>query len=77
MCVRIPGARYIERMNDRPKDNDDEDDDWPEPIHTPEERRRAAKAYAATFELRRKALRYGYVVLGLLVVLVIILAITH
>jgi hypothetical protein len=55
----------------------DEDDDWPEPIHTPEERKRADKAYEATFDLRRKALRYGYLVLGVLVILVIVLLLTH
>jgi hypothetical protein len=55
----------------------DEDDDWPAPIHTPEERKRADKAYEATFDLRRKALRYGYLVLGVLVILVIVLLVTH
>ncbi len=62
-------------MTDRP--TDDKDDDWPEPIHTPEERERANKAYLATFALRRKVLHWAYVVLGLLVVLVIIVALTH
>jgi len=57
--------------------NTDDDDDWPEPIHTPEERQRATKAFGATFDLRRKVLRYAYLALGILVVLVIILALTH
>jgi hypothetical protein len=61
-------------MTERPPDHDD---DWPEPIHTPEQRERAAKAYATTFGLRRKLLRYAYLVLGLLVILVIVLALTH
>ena len=61
-------------MPDRPTDDDD---DWPEPIHTPEERERAEKAYGATFDLRRRALRYAYLALGLLVVLVIIVALTR
>lgn len=57
-------------MTGRPND---EDDDWPEPVHTPEERKRADQAFEATFDLRRKALRYGYLVLGVLVILVIVL----
>lgn len=61
-------------MTGRPND---EDDDWPEPVHTPEERKRADKAFEATFDLRRKALRYGYLVLGVLVILVIVLLLTH
>jgi hypothetical protein len=61
-------------MSDHPRD---EDDDWPEPIHTPEQRERAAKAYEATFGLRRKALRYGYLALGVLAILVIVLLLTH
>jgi len=62
-------------MTEPPKDQDD--DDWPEPIHTPEERERASKAWAATFDLRRKALRYGYLALGVLAILVIVLVLTH
>jgi hypothetical protein len=61
-------------MTERPTD---EDDDWPEPIHTPEERERATKAFNATFDLRRKVLRYAYLALGLLVVVVIIVALTR
>ncbi len=49
----------------------------PSPIQTPEERERATKAFTATFDLRRRVLRYAYLVLALLVVLVIILALTH
>ena len=63
-------------MTERPKDDDD-DDDWPEPIHTPEERERAEKAWTATFGLRRKALRYGYLALAVLAILVIVLVLTH
>jgi hypothetical protein len=55
----------------------DDKDDWPEPIHTEEERQRAEAAYAATYALRRRVLRWAYVVLGLLVLLVVILALTH
>jgi len=62
-------------MPERP--TDDDDDDWPEPIHTPEERERAEKAYNQTFDQRRKVLRYAYLALGLLVVLVIIVALTR
>ncbi len=54
-----------------------DDDDWPEPIHTEEERKRAEEAYAATFNLRRRVLRYGYLVLGVLIIVVVILALTH
>lgn len=61
-------------MAERPTN---EDDDWPEPIHTPEERERATKAFTSTFGLRRRVLRYAYLVLALLVVIVIILALTH
>lgn len=61
-------------MTDHPNDDDD---DWPEPIHTPEERKRATEAYEATFGIRKKALRWGYVVLGVLVILVIVLYFTH
>ncbi len=57
--------------------NPDDRDDWPEPIHTDEERRRAEAAYAATFALRRRVLRWAYIVLGLLIVLVVVLALTH
>lgn len=56
---------------------DDRDDDWPEPIHTPEERKRAEDAYARTFDLRRRVLRWAYLVLGVLILLVVILALTH
>jgi hypothetical protein len=67
-------ARYAPTMSDP---RDDGDDDWPEPIHTPEERERARKAYEATYNLRRRVLRYGYVALAVLVILVIVLALTH
>lgn len=52
----------------------DDEDDFPPPLTDPEEIERAKQAYASTFDLRRKALRYAYVVLGLLIVLVIYLA---
>lgn len=55
----------------------DDEDDFPPPLESPEELERARKAYDATFQLRRKVLRYGYLVLGLLILLVIILAITR
>lgn len=55
----------------------DSDDDWPEPIHTEQERRRAEAAYAATLDLRRRVLRWAYIVLGLLIVLVVVLALTR
>ncbi|MCB0882977.1 MAG: hypothetical protein KDC33_12285 [Thermoleophilia bacterium] len=52
----------------------DEDDDFPPPLKDPDDIARAKAAYNSTFELRRRALRYAYVVLGLLIVLVIYLA---
>ncbi len=52
----------------------DEDDDFPPPLKDPEEIARAKSAYNSTFDLRRKALRYGYAVLGILIILVIYLA---
>lgn len=55
----------------------DDEDDWPEPIHTPEERERAEKAYEKTYDLRRRVLRYAYFALAVLVVIVIVLALTH
>jgi hypothetical protein len=55
----------------------DDDDDWPEPIHTDEERARAEQAYAKTFEQRKRVLRYAYLVLGILAALVVVLALTH
>ena len=55
----------------------DDKDDWPDPIHTPEERERATKSFEATFALRRRVLRYAYVALAVLIVLVIVLATTH
>lgn len=58
-------------------DTRDEDDDWPEPISSDEELERARHAYQETFGLRRRVLRYAYLVLGLLIVLVIVLAITR
>ncbi len=67
-------TRYIEGMTDRPTDDDD---DWPEPIHTAEERERAATAYEATFNLRRRVLRYAYVAIAVLAILAIILGLTH
>lgn len=70
----MTGTRYIVDMTEH---RTDDDDDWPEPIHTPEERKRASSAFSATFDLRRKALRYAYLALGLLIVIVIIVALTH
>lgn len=55
----------------------DDDDDWPEPIHTDAERKRAEEAYAATFNLRRRVLRWAYLVIAVLVVIVIIVALTR
>ncbi|HWH13472.1 MAG TPA: hypothetical protein VNT51_01920 [Miltoncostaeaceae bacterium] len=54
-----------------------DDDDFPEPIRDPEQLARAQAAYRSTFDLRRRVLRYAYVVLGLLVLLVVILALTR
>ena len=58
-------------------DRDHDDDDWPEPIQTPEERKRADEAFEATFATRRRILRYAYLGLAVRVILVIVLAITH
>ncbi len=58
-------------------DRRDEDDDWPEPISSDEELERARRAFQDTFGLRRRVLRYAYLVLGLLIVLVIVLALTR
>ncbi len=55
----------------------DEDDDFPPPIEDPDEIERARRAYEGTFALRRRMLRYAYLVLGLLVLLVVILALTR
>lgn len=55
----------------------DDEDDFPPPIQDEEELQRAREAYRSTFDVRRRMLRYAYVVLGLLVLLVIILAITR
>jgi len=55
----------------------DDDDDWPEPIQSEEELQRAKRAFADTLGLRRRVLRYAYVALSLLVVLVIVLALTR
>lgn len=54
-----------------------DDDDFPEPIHDPEQLERARSAYASTYQLRRRVLRWAYVVLALLVLLVVILALTR
>jgi hypothetical protein len=54
-----------------------DDEDWPEPMHTPEEFDRATKAYEATFSQRRRVLRYAYVALGVLVILAIVVALIH
>jgi len=59
------------------RDTRDEDDDWPDPISSDEELERARQAYQETFGLRRRVLRYAYLVLGLLIVLVIVLALTR
>ncbi len=64
-------------MSDLPPQTHPEDDDWPEPIHTRQEREKAEAAYAATMALRQRVLRYGYLALGVLVALVIVLALTH
>jgi hypothetical protein len=55
----------------------DDEDDWPEPIRDEEELERARRAFADTFGLRRRVLRYAYVVLSLLIILVIVLAVTN
>jgi hypothetical protein len=57
--------------------DDRRDDDWPDPISTDEQLERARRAFRDTFELRRRVLRYAYLVLGLLIVLVIVLAVTR
>jgi len=55
----------------------DDDDRWPEPIHDDEELERARKAFADTYSIRRRILRYAYVVVGLLAIVVIVLALTR
>jgi len=69
---RDPTARYAAVMT-----NIDDDDDWPEPIHTDEERDRAEQAYAKTFDQRKRVLRYAYLVLGILVLVVVVVALVH
>jgi len=54
-----------------------DEDDFPEPVRDPEQLERAHAAYRSTFDMRRRVLRYAYVVLALLVLLVVILALTR
>ncbi len=53
------------------------DDDWPKPLSDPEEIAKARDAFADTYSIRRRILRYAYVVVGLLAVVVIVLALTR
>ncbi|MDH3227728.1 MAG: hypothetical protein OEM67_11665 [Thermoleophilia bacterium] len=51
----------------------DDDDDWAELDDSEEAREERRQAYAATREIRQRALRFGYGTLGILLILVIIL----
>lgn len=51
----------------------DDDDDWAELDDSEQARAERRRAYAATRETRRRALRFAYGILGLLLILVIIL----
>lgn len=53
---------------------DDEDDDWGKPLpDDPESRARREETTRGIFSASGRALRYAYMVIGLLVVLIIIL----
>ena len=54
-----------------------DDDKWPAPLTDPDEIARARKAFADTYAIRRRILRYAYLALAVLIVLVIYLAMTH
>ncbi len=54
-----------------------DDDEWPDLPDDPEATERRRQAMAEVRRAREKALRYGYAVLGVLVVVVIILALTR
>ena len=51
----------------------DDDDDWAELDDSREAREERRKAFAATRELRQRALRWSYGILGALLLLVIVL----
>ena len=50
----------------------DDDDEWAELDDSPEAREERRKGYASTFEIRRRALRWAYGILALLILLVIV-----
>jgi len=55
----------------------DDDDDWPEPEHDPEKLQHARETLRCEAEMRRKALRWVYAGLAVLVIVVIVLALTR
>jgi hypothetical protein len=55
----------------------DDDDDWPEPEHDPEKLARARESLAGMAAVRRRALRWVYAGLGVLLIVVIVLALTR
>jgi hypothetical protein len=55
----------------------DDDDDWEELKDDPESVERRRQAMLEVRRAREKALRYGYGVLGILVIVVIVLALTR
>jgi hypothetical protein len=55
----------------------DDDDDWPEPEADPEKLAQARKTLAGMAAVRRRALRWAYAGLGVLLIVVIVLALTR
>jgi hypothetical protein len=52
-----------------------DDDDWPEPERDPEKLENARRRFAETREARKRALRWAYAILGVLLIVVIVLAV--
>lgn len=55
----------------------DDDDDWPEPERDPAKLERARETLRCEADMRRKALRWVYAGLAVLVIVVIVLALTR
>jgi hypothetical protein len=56
---------------------DDKDDDWPEPERDPEKLAHAREVFAQSAALRQRIIRYTFMVVGVLALLVVILALTR
>lgn len=54
-----------------------DDDEWPDLPDDPEATERRREAMAEVRAAREKALRWGYAVLGVLVIVVVVLALTR